>query len=290
MKAQWDGSPTSLIKGPSMSKRTTLLAVLVLLGAVFLGVQAVLATPPIMWQPELFDMGIAPGGQMQVQITAEFGSNLPPTRVEVTPSLAPFVAAITPSALPALAKGGTVTLNIEFRTASDTPFQTVEGALRLRQAGGKGVGTEAKPLPIILKVGAVSYPPDPGEAGKATLDGIDSNGDGLRDDIERYIAFRYPDQPFVRAALHQYGVAIQNTLRTADDPQASRQVVNQIDRAASCVTYHSDGSGYSKSADLETEMLNTEQRSRAYIKYNVNLGGTVSTLLVGQGAAACDFN
>lgn len=44
-------------------------------------------------------------------------------------------------------------------------------------------------------------PPDPGKAGKQTLMGIDSDGDGLRDDVQRYIYLTYPDQPDVQRAL-----------------------------------------------------------------------------------------
>jgi len=37
-------------------------------------------------------------------------------------------------------------------------------------------------IPVVL-------PPDPGEAGKATLTGIDVDRDGVRDDLQRYIIF-----------------------------------------------------------------------------------------------------
>jgi len=41
----------------------------------------------------------------------------------------------------------------------------------------------------VPKTGSSSVlPPNPGEAGKATLQGIDSDNDGVRDDIQRYIA------------------------------------------------------------------------------------------------------
>src|SRR5216683_231714 len=40
---------------------------------------------------------------------------------------------------------------------------------------------------------SITLPPDPGAAGKATLQGIDSDGDGVRDDIQRYIALTYPN-------------------------------------------------------------------------------------------------
>ena len=44
-------------------------------------------------------------------------------------------------------------------------------------------------------------PPDPGAAGKATLEGIDADGDGLRDDLQRFIAISYPDSGRTRAGL-----------------------------------------------------------------------------------------
>ena len=36
-------------------------------------------------------------------------------------------------------------------------------------------------------------PPDPGEAGRRTLAGIDSDRDGIRDDLQRYVALTYGD-------------------------------------------------------------------------------------------------
>jgi len=39
-----------------------------------------------------------------------------------------------------------------------------------------------------------TLPPDPGSAGRATLEGIDSDGDGVRDDIQRFIELNYPDR------------------------------------------------------------------------------------------------
>ena len=41
-------------------------------------------------------------------------------------------------------------------------------------------------------------PTDPGKAGKETLLGIDTDGDGVRDDIQRYIYFTYPDDKKLR--------------------------------------------------------------------------------------------
>jgi hypothetical protein len=43
-------------------------------------------------------------------------------------------------------------------------------------------------------------PPDPGAAGKKTILGIDSDGDGVRDDIQIAVTKLIPDDPYARAA------------------------------------------------------------------------------------------
>lgn len=40
---------------------------------------------------------------------------------------------------------------------------------------------------------STTLPPDPGEAGMVTLEGIDSDNDGVRDDIQRWIALENDD-------------------------------------------------------------------------------------------------
>jgi hypothetical protein len=44
-------------------------------------------------------------------------------------------------------------------------------------------------------------PKDPGSAGKKTLLGIDSDNDGIRDDVEIAIFEKYPDEPIKRKVL-----------------------------------------------------------------------------------------
>ncbi|MCL1947344.1 MAG: hypothetical protein FWF51_09405 [Chitinivibrionia bacterium] len=51
-----------------------------------------------------------------------------------------------------------------------------------------------------LKSGPIAkLPPHPGAAGKKTILGIDSDGDGIRDDIQIAITKLIPDDPYVRA-------------------------------------------------------------------------------------------
>jgi len=116
-------------------------------------------------------------------------------------------------------------------------------------------------------------PPDPGEAGMATLEGIDSDQDGIRDDIQRYIALTYPDSQKTRAALRQFTLAFQKATLESPDEESALINVESMHRASECLWHiHSENSIKIKNA-LKAEWLNTMGRSRAYLAYNSKLGG-----------------
>ena len=63
-----------------------------------------------------------------------------------------------------------------------------------------------------------ALPPDPGEAGKATLEGIDSDRDGVRDDVQRYIHLTYPDdEPTIEILTDHARLLQESILETHDD-------------------------------------------------------------------------
>ena len=118
-------------------------------------------------------------------------------------------------------------------------------------------------------------PPDPGEAGKATLEGVDSDGDGLRDDIQRYIALTYPDSQKTRAALQQFALALDKSILESSDEERALFNTEFMHRASECLWYiHAERS--IKMTDLlMSEYLNTLERSRAYLDYDAKLSGHV---------------
>ena len=63
----------------------------------------------------------------------------------------------------------------------------------------------------------ITLPPDPGEAGKQTLEGIDSDNDGVRDDLQREIVFMYPDRDEVRRVLRAMVKKQQDVITTTGD-------------------------------------------------------------------------
>ncbi len=118
-------------------------------------------------------------------------------------------------------------------------------------------------------------PPDPGEAGKATLEGIDSDQDGIRDDIQRYIALTYPDSQKTRAALRQFTSAFHKAILQSPDRESALNNVEDMHRAQECLWYIHSRSSIKISDSLMAEYLNTMERSLAYLDYNKKLGGTI---------------
>lgn len=115
-------------------------------------------------------------------------------------------------------------------------------------------------------------PPDPGEAGKATLAGIDSDNDGVRDDIQRWIALTYPNSQKTRAALRQNAKVMQEFLLHADDPEMAKKISRRSGRALECLAYvNKDFSDIG--TELRAVTLNTYKRSKAYLQADRHLSG-----------------
>jgi len=118
-------------------------------------------------------------------------------------------------------------------------------------------------------------PPDPGKAGKETLLGIDRDGDGVRDDIQRYIYFTYPDDKKLRLGLTYYAREFQGVLKYANDREAAYDHAIKMDRHSECLWYLKGEEAIDICRALRAKILNTKERSMAYIKYSDNLGGRI---------------
>lgn len=121
----------------------------------------------------------------------------------------------------------------------------------------------------------LTLPPDPGEAGKITLEGIDFDQDGLRDDIQRYIALTYPDSRKTREALRQAAAALQKIILQSPDEESALRNTELEARASECLWYIYPDNGSKIDDLLMAEFLNTIERSKAYLEYDAKLGGHV---------------
>lgn len=125
-------------------------------------------------------------------------------------------------------------------------------------------------------------PVDPGEEGKKTLLGIDSNNNGVRDDVERWIYLSYKE-PIERGIFMQSARAYQKVIV---DPSKAHETVVYLDMALSCEFYWQ----YEAKDNNETYLLdeyknmgkeikavqfNTLARHMAYERYNAEFSGEI---------------
>jgi hypothetical protein len=153
----------------------------------------------------------------------------------------------------------------------------------------------AEPLPVSLSIETVDdgLPPDLGEAGKATLEGIDSNGNDVRDDIERYIALTYPGESNrnVRKALEQDARGFHMALLASSNEAESIRVLHEREKDGNCLAGVMGVSASGNAGEaLQAQILNTELRSRAWIAFNRHIGGEVSgSIHLWEYLSQCDF-
>jgi len=112
---------------------------------------------------------------------------------------------------------------------------------------------------------------EPRSASEADL-GIDSNNNGLWDDVDQYIDARFSN-PDKAKAMRQLAVAIQSALLQNDSIDQSQEATRVWFRALKCVRQTFGEAGYYEGKRLSAEMLNSELRSRAYALHSSSSGG-----------------
>ncbi len=132
-----------------------------------------------------------------------------------------------------------------------------------------------------------NLPPDPGIEADKTIQGIDANNNGIRDDVELAIFKEYPDSAKTRAVLLQYALALQmETVQPMVNTTIVDKVIGEQSRANSCVAdtlvpRESPESSRSN-ADMEkidayinfieNKQLNNNMRKEAQKNFYKNLG------------------
>jgi hypothetical protein len=111
---------------------------------------------------------------------------------------------------------------------------------------------------IAVDVDPFRLPPDPGEAGKQTLVGIDLDKDGVRDDVQRWIGIQYVDSPAVRHSLAKYAQSAQRFLDGYVRSGPSLTTAKDVISAATCLVYIAESSRIVPLAD--SVIFDTEER------------------------------
>jgi hypothetical protein len=105
---------------------------------------------------------------------------------------------------------------------------------------------------------------------------VDANSNGVRDDIEREIA-TYPLDATQKATLTAYAVAMQEVYAVQDNDEDINNATSKVQQAVVCAAAKiPDADTYLD--EVESSMLNTEARTRAYIAFERKLAGRALSL------------
>ncbi len=111
------------------------------------------------------------------------------------------------------------------------------------------------------------FPPDPGEYGKRTIAGIDSDRDGVRDDVQRWIYAFVPNEPKKQFALRQQARFFQKyMLSDRFDSEIAREAWSVVSRSNQCMSkvFTDEARGYSEGVYIKAKVLNTFVRVKRY--------------------------
>ena len=226
--------------------------------------------PHIIWSPSAITVFLLPGDIKQRTVGFTSSITLQSVSIEVVPEIAPFLR-VTPSLIASLSPNQQQAVQIRAVLPVDASSSVYEGTVHIT--------SQSKTIPQTLKVIiTVGLPPDPGAAGSATLAGIDSDGDGVRDDVQRYIGLSYPQSAKERAALTQAALALE------DELIGSGNGVKEVGDALDCLSYtlmtsDADAVEGKKAHDvylsLRAVVLNTPDRAKAFVHADSTLGSTV---------------
>lgn len=134
-----------------------------------------------------------------------------------------------------------------------------------------------------------NLPPDPGADADKTIEGIDANRNGIRDDAELAIFKKYPDSAKTRAAALQYAMALQIGLTQVFSSETLVAMAQERTRASGCLYGLGGGvAAANQREDLFQQLiLNTDARSNKleemYQKYMVSHGDF-------EGKPDCDID
>lgn len=128
---------------------------------------------------------------------------------------------------------------------------------------------------------AALLPPDPGPAADETLLGVDANGNGVRDEIERWIALEgAPDSAKLRAVLLQYAEAQQKILGGVNSLEEVDNIEDELKRAiALLVKRHGDAR--LKSRKIYSDTFNTYDRIGRVRDFDRSLAGMITKSVYG---------
>jgi len=166
---------------------------------------------------------------------------------------------------------------------------------------GKTATSNWKPSQEVIVINGHTLPPEPNPAiNNSTLLGVDSNDNGVRDDVEIWIYKKYKDKhPIHIDIAMQAGRAWQKVL---EDPTKAKSIYQIVDAPGYCEGYYKlYANKYGDALLVKQEItsknfrreivFNTKDRLEAYWQYDTLLSGNSYTIpWSNELKAYCDFN
>jgi len=176
-------------------------------------------------------------------------------------------------------------------TISPTDSAEVNGSV---QASIDRVNSNTITLNITWIVNGHVLPPEPDPVeNDATLLGVDSNNDGVRDDIERKVYATYP-KAIQRAVMLQAFRAEQKMLADPDMVDNAKVWTRDVNKFMYCAMYlqiyKNQDEMKRKDAELTSEwQFNNKERVKIYMDYNKALSGGIYSI-PNPLLQDCEFN
>lgn len=170
-----------------------------------------------------------------------------------------------------------------------------EGTISLQAKLNKQT-TKQISLTVYMEINGHKLPPEPNPTiNNSTLLGIDSNHNGVRDDVERRIYFVYTrpiEQAYMMQSAKLYPKTLENPVAAASSEELEKELWNNAVCEGFLRNYKDVSLGSQTVTFMEESYFNTKERMRAYIKFNEASSGGVYDMpsLEDYKASNCDFN
>jgi hypothetical protein len=124
--------------------------------------------------------------------------------------------------------------------------------------GGGGGSDNSNPAQAVNVINGITVPPDPGPAGDATVAGIDTDANGIRDDIDRFVATKYGTNPTAVKAARTSARALDGVLNAdASNQTDSMAALAGSGDAGVCAGRDFRSAGLDASRELDELFLRT---------------------------------
>lgn len=153
-----------------------------------------------------------------------------------------------------------------------------EVQIRLTVVDDSGEKDSAEARVILNEVDLDLLPPQPGQAGRQTLFGVDSNSNGVRDDVEIAIHERYPQDYAKRQSLRLGAIALQDAIRssTSSDDLDEDAAAQKLAAMVACLDLAGIENRRVEIAFLKAQMGNTADRIQSLGDFYAARSGTVT--------------